>query len=129
MWYRISTQQTSLCRAPGLAAHMSTMKRTPVYVTVREDNTTVIDSHPEGFPVDGDALHDHTALRKRAENLIVSDPDLLANARAWLGSPLDPSDPPLTSAQAAQLITKLFAGGSQRFVAVAPSLQKVLSAS
>ncbi|MET4144276.1 hypothetical protein ABIB45_001143 [Arthrobacter sp. UYCo732] len=52
---------------------MTRMKRTPVYITVRENNTTVIDSHPEGFPVDGDALHDCATLRKRAEALINSD--------------------------------------------------------
>lgn len=106
---------------------MTSMKRTPVYITVREDHTTVIDSHPGGFPVDGDALHDHTALRKRAEARIVSDPAMLATARTWLGSPLDPSDPPFTPAQAAQLITKLFAGGAPRFVAVASALQKELA--
>jgi hypothetical protein len=105
------------------------MKRTPVYVTVREDHTTVIDSHPAGFPVDGDALHDHAALRKRAENSIVADPDLLATARIWLGSPLHPSDPPLTAAQVAQRISTLFPGGAPRFVAIAPSLQKELAAS
>lgn len=108
---------------------MTGMKRTPVYVTVREDSTTVIDTHPAGFPVDGDALHDRTALRKRAEALIVSDPDLLATARTWLGSPLHPSDPPLTPAQVAKSISTLFTGGAARFVAVAPTLQKVLTAS
>lgn len=101
------------------------MKRTPAYITVRENNTTVIDSHPEGFPVDGDALHNCTTLRKRAESLIVSDPDLLSMARAWLGAPLHPSDPPLSPAHVAQLITKLYTGGAPRFIAVAPSLQKV----
>ena len=86
------------------------MKRIPVYVTVREDHTTVIDGRPEGFPVDGDALHNHAELRKRAEHRIVSDPDLLAAARTWLGSPLDPTDPPLTPAQVAGHISKLFTG-------------------
>jgi hypothetical protein len=104
------------------------MKRTPVYVTVLEDHSTVIDSHPSGFPVDGDALHDHTALRKRAEHVVVSDPDLLATARTWLGSSLHPSDPPFTPAQVAQHISTLFTGGAPRFVAVAPTLQKVLAA-
>ena len=117
------------CRAPGLAAHIAGMKRTPVYVTVREDHTTAINSHPAGFPVDGDALHDHTALRKRAENRSAADPDLLATARTWLGSPLHPSDPPLTPAQVAGRISALFAGGAPRFVAIAPSLQKVQAAS
>jgi hypothetical protein len=105
------------------------MKRTPVYVTVREDHTTVIESHPAGFPVDGDALHDSAEKRKRAENRIAADQDLLAAARTWLGSPLHPSDPPLTAAQVAQRISTLFAGGAPRFVAVAPSLQKVQAAS
>lgn len=105
------------------------MKRTPVYVTVRDDNTTAIDGRPDGFPVDGDALHDRTELRKRAEERIVSDPDLLAAARTWLGSPLDPADPPLTPAQVASHITTLFAGGAPRFVAIAPTLQKVQAAS
>lgn len=108
---------------------MRTMKRTPLYVTVREDHTTVITSHPAGFPVDGDALHDHAALRRRAEHLISSDQDLLATARTWLGSPLHPSDPPLTPAQVAQHINTLFTGGAPRFVAVAPTLRKVLAAS
>lgn len=103
------------------------MKRTPVYITVRENHTTVIDSHPEGFPVDGDALHNRDTLRKRAESLIMSDPELLATARAWLGAPLDPDDQPFSPTQAVQLITKLFAGGAARFVAVAPSLEKVLT--
>lgn len=103
------------------------MKRTPVYITVRENNTTVIDSHPEGFPVDGDALHNCATLRKRAEALIISDADLLATAMAWLGGPLHPSDPPLSPAQVAQLITKLFTGGAPRFIAFAPSLQKVVA--
>jgi hypothetical protein len=104
------------------------MKRTPVYVTVREDHTTVIEGRTE-FPVDGDALHDHAALRKRAENSIVADPGLLAAARTWLGSPLHPSDLPLTAAQVAQRISTLFPGGTPRFVAVAPSLQKAQAAS
>jgi hypothetical protein len=105
------------------------MKRTPVYVTVREDHTTVIDSHPAGFPVDGDALHDRAALRNRGEHRIASDPKLLDTARVWLGSPLHPSDPPFTPAQVAQRISRLFPGGASRFVAVAPTLQKVQAAS
>lgn len=105
------------------------MKRIPVYVTVREDHTTVIDGRPDGFPVDGDALHDRTELRKRAEERIVSDPDLLAAARTWLGSPLHPSDPPLTAAETVRLISDLHPGGAPRFVAVAPSLQKAQAAS
>lgn len=101
------------------------MKRTPVYITVRENNTTVIDGHPEGFPVDGDSLINVATLRKRAESLIASDPVLLTGARAWLGAPLDPNDPPLNPAQVVRLIGKLFTGGAPRFVAFASSLQKV----
>jgi hypothetical protein len=104
------------------------MKRTPVYVTVRDDHTTAIEGRPE-FPVDGDALHDQAALRKRAESRIVSDPGLMAAARTWLGKPLDQSDPPLTPAQVARSITTLFTGGAPCFVAVAPTLQKVQAAS
>lgn len=104
------------------------MKRSPVYVTVREDHTTVIDGRPE-FPVDGDALHNHAELRKRAGHRIASDPDLLAAARHWLGLPLHPSDPPLTAAETVRLISDLHPGGAPRFVAIAPSLQKVQAAS
>ncbi|MET4144277.1 hypothetical protein [Arthrobacter sp. UYCo732] len=53
----------------------------------------------------------------------------MAAARAWLGGPLHPSDPPLSPVQVAQLITKLFTGGAPRFVAFAPALQKVQVAS
>lgn len=100
------------------------MKRTPVYITVLADGATEISRYPNGFPVDGDALHDRAALRRRGEAAIVSDPQLLDAARAWLGAPLDPSDPPLTAAQVAQKISISFDGGASRFVAVAPSLQK-----
>lgn len=97
------------------------MKRTPVYITVRENNTTVISGYPEGFPVDGDALHSRITLKKRAEHLIVSDPELLTAARAWLGAPLHPNDPPLTPAQVATLVSRLYCGGAPRFIAWTPS--------
>jgi hypothetical protein len=105
------------------------MKRTPVYITVGSNGVTEISGYPNGFPVDGDALHSRVTLKKRAEALIVSDPALVAAARAWLGGPLHPSDPPLRPAQIAQLITKLFTGGAPRFIALAPSLQNVQVAS
>lgn len=102
---------------------MTRMKRTPVYITIRINGITEISGYPNGFPVDGDALHSRVTLKKRAEALIVSDPALLAAARAWLGGRLHPSDPALSPAQIAQLITKLFTGGAPRFIAFAPSLQ------
>lgn len=104
------------------------MKRTPLYITVRPNNTTVIESHPEGFPVDGDSLHNCTTLRKRAEAVIAADAELLTAAREWLGAPLHPGDVPLEPAQVTQLISKLFTGGAPRFVAMAPSLKKILVA-
>lgn len=114
--------------APTRAAHMISMNRTPVYVTVLPDHTTAIEGRRE-FPVDGDALHDRTALRKRAEARIAGDTALLTAARTWLGGPLDPSDPPLTPAQVARSISSFYAGGAGRFVAVTPSLQEVQAAS
>lgn len=97
------------------------MKRTPIFVTVRANGATQISGYPEGFPVDGDALHSRTTLKKRAEALIVSDPDLLTAARAWLGAPLHPSDEPLAPTQVATLVSRLYCGGAARFIAWTPS--------
>ncbi|GAA4035025.1 hypothetical protein GCM10023063_19200 [Arthrobacter methylotrophus] len=104
------------------------MKRVPAYITVREDHTTIINNHPEGFPVDGDASNSNVTLQQRAAALIASDPGLLAAARAWLGSPLH-TNHPLAPEQVATHIARLYCGGAPRFITFAPSLQKALVAS
>jgi hypothetical protein len=84
-------------------------------ITVRESGATAITGHPDGFPVDGDALHGD-ALGDRARRLIGTDEDLLAAARAWLGAPLNPTDTPLTPVHVTRLIELLYTGGAARFV-------------
>lgn len=84
-------------------------------ITVRESGATAIAGHPEGFPVDGDALHG-SALADRARKLIGTDEALLAAARTWLGAPLHPADTPLTSVHVTRLIERLYVGGAARFV-------------
>ena len=84
-------------------------------ITVRESGTTAITGHPDGFPVDGDALHGE-ALSDRARRLIGTDDDLLAAARTWLGAPLHPAERPLTSVHVTRLIERLYTGGAARFI-------------
>ncbi len=94
--------------------------RTPLLITVREDGTTYLPGHVSGFPVDGDALHPGGEKKKRAENLIVSSPNVLATARTWLGKPLHPSDPEQTPVEVARHISRIYPGGASRFIADGP---------
>jgi hypothetical protein len=107
--------------------------KTPIYITVREGGAPVIERYPDGFPVDGDALHHGSrTLKKRALDLIAADPELLSAARAWLG--LDsPSRFPtegeeLTPRQIGKLVDQLYTGGASRFVAYVPTPQKAVAA-
>lgn len=84
-------------------------------ITVRESGATAIAGHPEGFPVDGDALHGER-LSDRARKLIGTDEELLAAARGWLGAPLHPSDTPLTPVHVTRLVERLYTGGAARFI-------------
>lgn len=84
-------------------------------ISVRESGTTEIPGHPDGFPVDGDAIHGD-ALGDRARKLIGTDDSLLAEARTWLGAPLNPNDRPLTPVHVTRLIEKLYTGGAARFI-------------
>ena len=94
----------------------------PLLVTVRESGPPILASHPDGFPVDGDARdHGSRTLAKRAVELIAADPALLAAARTWLGGPLHPSDAELTPAQVAHLVQRLYCGGAARFIAWVPA--------
>lgn len=115
-------------RAVQAAAHIERMEKTPIFITVRGGGVTEISGYPDGFPVDGDALHSRAAVRKRAEALIVSDPAVLATARTWLGHPLDPNDPELPPTEVARLVSHLHPGGAGRFIAVEPTLRKVVAA-
>ncbi|WP_139187325.1 hypothetical protein [Pseudarthrobacter chlorophenolicus] len=104
------------------------MEKTPIFITVRSDGVTEISGYPDGFPVDGDALHSRAAVRKRAEALIMADPTVLATARTWLGGPLDPNDAELPPAEVARLVSQLHPGGAGRFIAVEPTLRKAVPA-
>jgi hypothetical protein len=84
-------------------------------ITVRESGATTIAGYPDGFPVDGDALHRGT-LSDRARKLIGTDEDLLTAARTWLGAPLNPNDRPLTPVHVTRLIERLYTGGAARFI-------------
>jgi hypothetical protein len=110
-----------LVRFAAVAIHMTAMKQTPLFLTVRADGPPLLERYPDGFPVDGDALHG-TSLKKRARNLIISDPDLLAAAKSWLGvgTTMIPREEELTPAQIARLVEQLFSGGAARFVSYAP---------
>lgn len=70
--------------------------------------TTAIAGHPDGFLVDGDAL-DGSSLTDRARKMIGTDSELLTAARTWLGSPLEPVDPPLASVRVTLLTDRLYA--------------------
>ena len=100
---------------------MKAMKQTPILITVREDGAPVLERYPDGFPVDGDALHGAT-LKKRAKELMIADPELLAAAKSWLGvgTTMIPREEELTSAQVARLVDQLYSGRAPRFVAYAP---------
>lgn len=115
-------------RTVQYAAHIGHMEKTPIFITVHSSGVTEISGYPDGFPVDGDALHSRAAVRKRAEALIMADPAVLATARAWLGGPLDPNDPELPPAEVARLVSQLHPGGAGRFIAVEPTLRKVVAA-
>lgn len=84
-------------------------------ITVRPGGTTIITGHPDGFPVDGDALHG-ISLADRARKMIGTDPALLDAAVTWLGGPADPNDPPLTPVHVTRLVDRLYTGGAARFV-------------
>lgn len=84
-------------------------------ITVRESGATAVTGHPDGFPVDGDALH-RGALGDRARKLIGTDEELLTAARTWLGAPLHPTDAPLTPVHVTRLIERLYTGGAARFI-------------
>lgn len=101
---------------------MKAMKQTPILITVRESGAPTLERFPDGFPVDGDALHRGATLKKRAQDLIVSDPDLLAAAKSWLGvgTTMIPREEELTPAQVARLVDQLYSGGAPRFVTYAP---------
>jgi hypothetical protein len=88
---------------------------TNLTITVRPGGTTTIASHPDGFPVDGDALRG-SSLTDRARKLIGTDPQLLTAARTWLGAPLTPNEPPLTPVHVTRLVDRLYTGGAARFV-------------
>lgn len=107
--------------------------RTPIFVTVRENGTTVVERYPEGFPVDGDALHHGSrTLKQRATELVSTDPELLSAAKTWLGmdspSRIPTEGQELTSLQVAKLVDQLYSGGASRFVAYVPTPQKAAAA-
>lgn len=107
--------------------------RTPIYITVRESGTTIIERYPDGFPVDGDALHHGSrTLKKRAVDFITNDPKLQSAARIWLGldapSRIPTEGQELTPVQVGKLVDQLYSGGASRFVAYVPTLQKAIAA-
>jgi hypothetical protein len=89
-----------------------------VTITVRPNGTTLIAGHPEGFPVDGDALVRGKKQDNRAKDILVADEALLGAARDWLGMTEDrfPGDGEDSRRHVAHLVSKLFPGGAARFI-------------